>query len=68
MIITYYNSIIINVTVRKKTWHMGFFVKVEFHVWLISSIIALTRVQVSDQLCASFWRYSALFAIVPHAQ
>ena len=53
-------------TVSDKTWHMGFFVKVEFYVWLKSSTIELTRVQVSDRLCALLWRYSALFVIAPH--
>ena len=42
--------------------------KVEFDVWLISSMIELTRVQVSDRLCTSLWRYSTLFAIAPHPQ
>ena len=37
-----------------------FFVKVEFDVWLISSTIELTCIQVSDRLCVSLWRYSAL--------
>ena len=46
----------------------GIVVKVEFYVWLISSTIELTRDQVSDQLCASLWRYSALLAIAPHPQ
>ena len=59
---------LINVTVSEKIRHMGFFVKVEFYVWLISSNIELTRVQVSERLCASLWRYSALFAIAPHPQ
>ena len=59
---------LVYVTVSEKTRHMGFFVKVEFYAWLISSIIELTRIQVSDQLCASLWRYSALFAIAPHPQ
>ena len=36
------------VTVSEKTRHIGFFVKVEFYVWLISSTIELTRIQVSD--------------------
>ena len=36
------------VTVSEKTRHMGLFVKVKFDVWLISSTIELTRVQVSD--------------------
>ena len=52
------------VTVPEKTWHIGFFVKVEFYLWLISSTIELTRVLVSDQLCALLSRYSALFVIV----
>ena len=34
----------------EKTRNMGFFVKAEFYVWLISSTIELTRVQVSDRL------------------
>ena len=50
-------------TVYEKIWHIGYFVKAEFDVWLISPIIELTHVQVSDRLCASFWRYSALFAM-----
>ena len=54
-----------NVTIYEKTQHMGFFVKV---VWLTSSIIELTCVQVSDRLCSSLWRYSTLFAIPPHHQ
>ena len=45
------------VTVNEKIWHMAFSVKVEFDVWLISSTIELTRVQVLEPLCASLWRY-----------
>ena len=45
---------------------MGFFQKIEFDAWLISSIIELTRVQVLGRSRASLWRYSALFAIAPH--
>ena len=45
-----------------------FFLKIEFDAWLISSSIELTRVQVLGRLCASLWRYSALFAIAPHPQ
>ena len=40
--------------------------KIEFDILLISSTIELPCVQVSDQLCASLWRYSALFVIAPH--
>ena len=54
------------VTVSEKTRHMGFFMKVEFYVWLISSSIELTRIQVSDRLRASLWRNSALLVIAPH--
>ena len=32
-----------------KTRHMGFSIKIEFDAYLISSIIELTRVQVSDR-------------------
>jgi hypothetical protein len=49
-----------------KTLHMGFFQKIEFDAWLISSTIELTRVQVLDRSLASLWSYSALFAIAPH--
>ena len=38
------------VTVPEKTRRMGLIVKVEFYVWLISSTIELTSVQVSDRL------------------
>ena len=51
-----------------KTLCMGFFLKIEFDVWLISSTIELTRVQVLGRSRASLWRYSALFAITPHTQ
>ena len=44
------------------------FFEIEFDVWLISSTIELSRVQVSDQLCTLLWSYSALFAIAPHPQ
>ena len=44
---------------------MGFFQKIEFDAWLISSTIELTRVQVLGRSCAWLWRYSALFAIAP---
>ena len=47
---------------------MGFFLKIEFDVWLISSTIELTHVQVLGQSHASLRRYSALFAIAPHPQ
>ena len=36
----------INVTRFGKTLRMGFFLKIEFDAWLISSTIELTRVQV----------------------
>ena len=62
------NIFLVYVTIYEKTWPMGFFVKVEFDVWLISSTIEVTHAQVSGQSCASFWRYSVLFAIVPHPQ
>ena len=51
-----------------KTLRMGFFQKIEFDAWLISSTIELTRVQVLGRSHASLWRYSALFAIAPHPQ
>ena len=38
----------------------------ELDVWLIRSTIELTHVQVLGRLRALLWRYSALFAIVPH--
>ena len=47
---------------------LGFFQKIEFDAWLISSSIELTRVQALDRSCASLLRYSALFAIASHAQ
>ena len=34
------------VTGFEKTLHMGFFQKIEFDAWLISSTIELTRIQV----------------------
>ena len=43
-----------------KTLRMGFFQKIEFDAWLISSTIELTRVQVLGRSRASLWRYSAL--------
>ena len=39
------------VTIYGKTPHMGFFVKVEFDVSMISSTIELTRVQILDFCC-----------------
>ena len=51
-----------------KTLRMGFFQKIEFDAWLISSTIELTGIQVLGQSCAWLWRYSALFAIAPHPQ
>ena len=51
-----------------KTLRMGFFQKIEFDAWLISSSIELTRVQVLGRSRASLLRYSALFAIAPHPQ
>ena len=56
------------VTIYEKPGIWDFFVNVELCVWLISSTIELPRVQVSDQLCASLWRYSALVAIAAHSQ
>ena len=48
---------------------MGFFfLKLGFDVWLISSTIELTRVQILGRSRALLWRYSALFAIAPHPQ
>ena len=44
---------------------MGFFQKIEFDAWLISSSIDLTHVQVLGRSRASLWRYSALFVIAP---
>ena len=41
-----------------KTLRMGFFQKIEFDAWLISSTIKLTRVQVLGRSRASLWRYS----------
>ena len=51
-----------------KTLRMGFFQKIEFDAWLISSTIELTRVQVLGRSRTSLLRYSALFAIAPHPQ
>ena len=51
-----------------KTLRMGFFQKIEFDAWLISSTIELMRVQVLGRSRASLWRYSALFVIAPHPQ
>ena len=56
------------VTISEKIQRIGYFVKVEFYVWLISSIIQLICIEVSDLMCAWLWRYSALFAIAPHPQ
>ena len=58
----------IYVTGFGKTLRVGFFQKIEFDAWLISSTIELTHVQVLGRSCAWFWRYSALFAIAPHPQ
>ena len=58
----------IYVTGFGKTLRMGFFQKIEFDAWLISSTIELTRVQVLGRSRASLWRYSALFVIAPHPQ
>ena len=43
-----YKMMSVFVTVYEKTRHMGLFMKVEFGVWLISSIMELTRIQDSD--------------------
>ena len=56
------------VTGYGKTLCMGFFLKIEFDAWLISSTTELTRVEVLGRSHASLWRYSALFAIAPHPQ
>ena len=45
-----------------------FFLKIEFHAWLISSTIELTHVQVLGPSRTLLWRYSALFVIAPHPQ
>ena len=34
---------------------MGFFLKIEFDAWLISSTMELTRVQILGRLRASLW-------------
>ena len=62
------NESLIYVTGFGKTLCMGFFQKIEFDAWLISSTIELTHVQVLGRSCAWLWRYSALFAIAPHPQ
>ena len=56
-----------NVTVWENPAYSKFY---DFLVSYIfdSSTIGLTRVQVSERLCASLWRYSALFTIAPHPQ
>ena len=59
---------LVYVTGFGKTLHLGFFLKTEFDVRLISSTIELTRVQIIGRSRASLWRYSALFAIAPHPQ
>ena len=51
-----------------KPYVMGFFLKIEFDAWLISSTIELNHIQVLGRTRASLWRYSALFTIVPHPQ
>ena len=56
------------VTVYGKTRHMGFSIKIEFDVYLISSTIELTHFHVSDRSRASLWSYSAFFEIAPHPQ
>ena len=56
------------VTGFEKTLRIGFFMKIKFDVWLISSTIELTHVQILGRSRASLWRYSALFAIAPHPQ
>ena len=61
-------QLLIIVTGFGKTLCMGFFQKIEFDAWLISSTIELTRVQFLGRSCAWLWRYSALFAIAPHPQ
>ena len=40
------NSHVLYVTVYEKTRHMGFFVKIKFDVYLISSTLELTYLQV----------------------
>ena len=62
------HGVILYVTRFGKTFRIGFFQKIEFDAWLISSTIELTRVQVLGRSCAWLWRYSALFAIAPHPQ
>ena len=49
-----------------KTLRMGFFQKIEFDAWLISSSIELTHVQVLGRSHTLLLRYSALFVITPH--
>ena len=63
-----YYDIIITCDRHGKTWHMEFCVKIEFDAYLISSTIALTCVQVSDQSYTLLWSYSALFVIAPDPQ
>ena len=57
---------LVYVTGFGKTPCMGFFLKIEFDVWLISSTTDITCVQVIGRSHASLWRYSALFVIVSH--
>ena len=58
----------IYVTGVGKILHMGFFQKIEFDAWLMTSTIELTLVQVIGRSRAPLWRYSALFAITLHPQ
>ena len=51
-----YHRLRIFVTVYGKTRHMGFFVKIKFDVYLISSTLELTYLQVRDRSHASRWR------------
>ena len=53
------------VTVYGKTRHMGFSMKIEFDVYLISSTI--TCVQVSDRSRASLWSYELQYFVCDHA-
>ena len=54
------------VTIYEKTRHMGFFVKVEFDVWLISCTIGANSRSSFRPIVRFIVEISALFAIAPH--
>ena len=59
-----YMCVCVCVTGYKKTQHMGYFVKIWFVIYLISTTIELTFLRVGDQLRASLSGQTTLCAPV----